>query len=197
MIAGDVEDAICEIEAVFAASAGLAYLGEDVTMTEHQLQAGALALAAGCAHELVVAALMHDVGHVLGRGEGELDASAALGAGNDANHDVSGARWLGRWFGPEVTEPVRLHVAAKRFLVATEIGYGARLSPASTYTLGLQGGAMNEAEVATFRADPHAAAAVSLRRIDEAAKDPLVRAAPLRTYRDLLRRVLTAHRSES
>ena len=105
----------------------MAYLGEDVTMIQHQLQAGALAIAADCSDALTVAALLHDIGHVIGREEGEADAAEAMASDRDAHHDATGARWLSRWFGPDVTEPVRLHVAAKRFLVATEPDYAARL----------------------------------------------------------------------
>jgi gamma-butyrobetaine dioxygenase len=79
---------------------------------------------------------------------------------------------LAAWFPESVTEPVRLHVAAKRYLCAVEPGYFDRLSEASVYTLGVQGGPMNEEEAAAFAAGPYAQDAVTLRRWDEAAKDP-------------------------
>ncbi|HEY4333046.1 MAG TPA: TauD/TfdA family dioxygenase, partial [Ilumatobacteraceae bacterium] len=182
--------AIDAIERVFTSAAGLAYLGENVTMIQHQLQAGALALAAGSADALVVASLLHDVGHMVGHHVGELEATAALDEDADAHHDASGARWLAQWFGQDVTEPVRLHVAAKRFLVATEPAYAALLSPASVYTLQLQGGPMSTAEVDAFRTSPYAADAVALRRFDEAAKDPGSEAPSLVAHRELIRRVL-------
>jgi len=75
-----------------------------------------------------------------------------------------------QWFGPEVTEPVRLHVAAKRYLCATEADYFAKLSRDSVLSLALQGGPMSPEEVAAFAALPHADAAVQLRRFDEQAK---------------------------
>jgi gamma-butyrobetaine dioxygenase len=183
-----IDEALDTIERTFYSAEGMAYLGEDVTMIQHQLQAGALAM--GCGDGLVVAALLHDIGHVIGRDEGGTDATEALADERDARHDASGARWLSRWFGPEVTEPVRLHVAAKRFLVATERDYAEKLSSASVHTLRLQGGPMSQQEVREFEAFPYASVAVALRRLDEAAKDGSWVAPGLDDHRDLLRRVL-------
>lgn len=183
-----IEDALRAIEWAFNSAEGMAYLGEDVTMVQHQLQAGALAN--GCHDTLVVAALLHDIGHVIGRAEGECDASDALAADRDAHHDAAGARWLSRWFGPDVTEPVRLHVAAKRYLVATEPGYAATLSQASIHTLRLQGGPMSVHEVGEFDGLRYAPDAIALRRLDEAAKDASKDAPGFETHRDLVARVL-------
>jgi gamma-butyrobetaine dioxygenase len=135
-------------------------------MAEHMLQAGALAEAAGAAPHLVAAALLHDVGHFHGPVTG-----AELMAGTDNRHSHTGADLLARWFGPEVTEPVRLHVAAKRYLCAVDPGYRALLSDASAYTLQVQGGPMTAREAESFAALPHAAAAVAVRRWDEQAKE--------------------------
>lgn len=189
-----VDEAIDAINRAFASAEGMAYLGEDVTMIQHQLQAGALAVTAGCSDALVVAALLHDIGHVIGREEGEADAAEALASDRDAHHDATGARWLSRWFGPNVTEPVRLHVAAKRYLVTTEPDYAACLSDASVHTLRLQGGPMSPDEVRAFASHEYAREAVVLRRIDEAAKDGTKEAPGLDTHLDLLARVLACHR---
>src|SRR5947209_18649346 len=148
-------DAIAEL---FAGPGARDYLGEPVTIGEHMRQAGALAEAAGAPAPLVAAALLHDVGHLLDE--------------SDARHGTGGARWLGQWFGPEVTEPVRLHVAAKRYLCVTEPGYFARLSPEAVRTLALQGGPMTPEQAAAFEALPHARDAVAVRRWDDEAKDP-------------------------
>jgi phosphonate degradation associated HDIG domain protein len=150
-------DAIAEL---FAGPGARDYLGEAVTIGEHMRQAGALAEAAGAPAPLVAAALLHDVGHL--RNE------------SDARHGSGGARWLSQWFGPEVTEPVRLHVAAKRYLCATEPGYFARLSPESVRTLALQGGPMTPEQAAAFEALAHARDAVAVRRWDDEAKDPAI-----------------------
>ena len=167
--------AIAPVAAVVAlfASAGQDYLGEAVTMDAHQLQAAARAREAGAPDALVAAALLHDVGHLL-------DGATDQGHGDD------GARWLGRWFGEDVTEPIRLHVAAKRYLVATEPGYRAALSPASVETLHRQGGPMDDAAATAFGRDPHARAAIALRRWDDQAKDPAAAVPPLGAYHELL-----------
>ena len=147
-----VDEAIDAIERAFNSAEGMAYLGEDVTMIQHQLQAGALAIAAGCNDALVVAALLHDIGHVIGRDEGEADAAEAMAIRPGRAPRRERRAWLSPWFGPDVTEPVRLHVAAKRFLVATEPDYAARLSAASVHTLRLQGGPMAPDEAREFAA---------------------------------------------
>jgi len=191
MIGDDlIDEALDAIDRAFASAEGMAYLGEDVSMVQHQLQAGALAIAAGSSDALAVAALLHDVGHMIGHEVGEDDAAIALSNDADAHHDRSGARWLAQWFGPDVTEPVRLHVAAKRYLVAMEVDYASKLSLASVHTLELQGGPMSADEAARFAADPLSAAAIAVRRFDEAAKDPLIEAPAVRTHRDLVVRVL-------
>jgi gamma-butyrobetaine dioxygenase len=157
-----------EVIAELFASEGLAdYLGEDVTQAVHMLQTAALAERDGAGDALIAAALLHDVGHFTGTVTGQ-----DLMAGTDNRHSEQGADWLARWFGPEVTEPVRLHVDAKRYLCATEPGYLELLSPASVYTLGVQGGPMQGDELARFAASPHAADACRVRRWDDAAKDP-------------------------
>jgi gamma-butyrobetaine dioxygenase len=184
-----LDEAWESIERTFNSAEGMAYLGEEVTMIQHQLQAAALAVAAGTSDALVIAALLHDVGHIIEPAEGQPDATEALADDRDAYHDVSGARWLSQWFGPDVTEPVRLHVAAKRFLVSTEHDYAAKLSAASVHTLRLQGGAMSPDEVLRFESRPYARDAVALRRLDEAAKDASRRVAPLDEYRGVLGRV--------
>ncbi len=156
------------IDDIFGLLAGpgrAAYLGEPVSQAEHALQAAWAAEQAGAASALVVAALLHDIGHLL-HDYGEHCAVV----GRDDRHEELGQVWLQRWFGPEVTEPVRLHVAAKRYLSAIEPTYAASLSEASVLSLRLQGGPFSPSEAAAFLAQPHASEAVALRRWDEAAK---------------------------
>jgi gamma-butyrobetaine dioxygenase len=128
---------------LFASEGAGDYLGEPVTVAQHLLQAGALARSAGAPDALVAAALLHDAGHLRGADpltdEAELSGRELM-AGTDNDHGERGAAWLARWFGPAVTEPVRLHVAAKRYLCATEPGYFGLLSAESVRTLALQGG---------------------------------------------------------
>ena len=137
----------------------------DINQRAHALQAALLAEQAGCDPALVTAALLHDIGHMVH----DLGDDPA-GAGIDDQHEAIGHDFLIRFFGPDVTEPVRLHVAAKRYLCAVEPGYFDQLSPDSVLSLELQGGRMTTEEVEAFRALPQAEAAVRLRRFDEAAK---------------------------
>jgi gamma-butyrobetaine dioxygenase len=163
------------------------YFGEAVTQADHMLQAAALAEAEHAPAALVAAALLHDIGHFasLTSEDGGLGGDALM-AGTDNRHSHTGARWLARWFGPAVTEPVRLHVAAKRYLCAVEPGYYEHLSEASRYTLTVQGGPMTAEQAAAFAAGPYAADAVRLRRWDEAAKDPDLRVPGFDHFRPLL-----------
>ena len=180
---------------LFTSEGAADYLGEPVTVAQHLLQAGALAAAAGAPDALVAAALLHDAGHLRGADpladEAQLSGRELMG-GTDNDHGERGAAWLARWFGPAVTEPVRLHVAAKRYLCAAEPGYLGLLSPASVYTLSLQGGPMSESEAAAFAAGPYAAGAVAVRRWDDAAKDPGADVPEFARYRRLLEGLLLA-----
>ena len=180
---------------LFASDGAADYLGEPVTVAQHLLQAGALAERAGAPAALVAAALLHDTGHLRGadpRADEQELSGRELMAGTDNNHGERGAAWLARWFPPAVTEPARLHVAAKRYLCATEPGYLALLSPASVYTLSRQGGPMADGEAAAFAAGRYAADAVAVRRWDDAAKDPAAEVPGFASYRPLLEGLLRA-----
>ena len=175
-----------EILALFDRRGADAYSGEAVTQEAHALQSAALAEAAGAAEPLIVAALLHDVGHLI---HGAKDAAAR---GIDARHEAIGAVRLAQHFGPEVVEPVRLHVPAKRYLCATDAAYWDGLSPASKRSLELQGGPFSAEEAEAFAAQPHAAAAVSLRRWDDRAKILRAPTRALAEYREMLIRVAAA-----
>jgi phosphonate degradation associated HDIG domain protein len=150
---------------LFSDHGDAAYFGEDVSQTEHALQTAWAAEKAGAGASLITAALLHDVGHLLHH----LGEECARQGIDDCHEDL-GARYVERFFGPEVSEPIRLHVPAKRFLCAVETGYYARLSEASQQSLKLQGGPYTSMEVAQFRQNPHGEAALTLRRWDEEAK---------------------------
>jgi gamma-butyrobetaine dioxygenase len=173
------------IARLFATVGTSDYLGEPVSPASHMLQAAALAEAARVSPALIAAALLHDVGHftgvITGRGPTR---------GTDNRHSDAGADWLAQWFGPEVTEPVRLHVAAKRYLCAVEPGYLDTLSPASVRTLRIQGGPMSPREAAAFEAEAAAGAALRLRRWDDAAKDPAAKVPPFGHFEPVLRRLV-------
>ncbi|MDR2985533.1 MAG: HD domain-containing protein [Nocardiopsaceae bacterium] len=174
-------DPVRQLAELFASEGSSEYLGEPVTQAEHMLQAAHLAERDGADGALIAAALLHDVGHFTGGMSGH-----QLMAGTDNIHSEAGADWLAQWFGPAVTEPVRLHVAAKRYLCAVEPGYAKTLSAASVYTLGVQGGPMDGAEIDEFAASPYAQDACRLRRWDDAAKDPGATAPPFEHFRPLL-----------
>ena len=157
--------------------------GEDVSVAEHGLQCAALAVREGEEDALVVAALLHDVGHLIE------DPDDAFGV---HRHDVGGARFLARHFPEAVVAPVRLHVAAKRYRVAVDPGYAARLSAASTHTLAHQGGPMAPDEVRAFEAEPHKAAALRLREWDDCGKVDGLAVAPVEAYRERMARLLIA-----
>lgn len=165
-----------EIESLFAMHGGEVY-GEDVTQLEHMLQCAACAEAEGASEALVAAALLHDVGHLIE------EADDAFGY---HKHDRSGAAYLEQRFGPEVSEPVRLHVIAKRYLCAVENGYFDCLSPASVHSLSKQGGPMNREEVADFEKNPAHVDAVRLRRWDDKGKVEGLQVRGLEHYRPLL-----------
>jgi len=155
--------------------------GEDVSVAEHGLQCAALAVREGAGDALVVAALLHDVGHLIE------DPDDAFGV---HRHDIGGAAFLARHFPDAVVDPVRLHVAAKRYRVAVDPAYAGRLSAASTHTLAHQGGPMNAEEVRAFDAEPHRDAALRLREWDDCGKVEGLYVAPVDAYRDRMERLL-------
>jgi phosphonate degradation associated HDIG domain protein len=157
---------------VYAGRATKRYGLSDINQLQHALQSAHHAEAQGCSPATVLASLLHDVGHMIHE-LGEDPASAGV----DDVHEQLGADWLARHFTPDVVEPVRLHVAAKRYLCAVEADYFAKLAPDSVRSLALQGGPMSADEVEAFRKLPYAMEAVRLRRFDEAAKDPHARTA--------------------
>ena len=178
-----------EIVALFGRRGAEAYFGEQVSMLEHALQAAHFARADGAPPALVVAALLHDIGHLLE------DVPDDIGDWHvDARHEEVGGRWLASRFGPEVSEPVALHVAAKRYLCATDPSYFDRLSAASVATLKLQGGPMSPTEVAAFEARSRFADAVRLRLWDDQGKLAGFRAPALAGYLDLIESLHAAHR---
>jgi [1-hydroxy-2-(trimethylamino)ethyl]phosphonate dioxygenase len=179
-------DALTLIKKLFADQGANQYFGEPVSQLEHALQAARLAAASNASDALVVAALLHDIGHLV-HGQPESIADAGI----DARHEEEGYRFLSQYFGPEVVEPVRLHVAAKRYLCAVDDQYARQLSPASVQSLALQGGPMSAAETAGFAWAPHAHDAVLLRLWDDEAKQPGLEVPPLEAYLPYVERLLS------
>jgi gamma-butyrobetaine dioxygenase len=174
-----------QIMDLFARRGAAAYHGEAVSQAEHALQAAELAEREGAPDRLVVAALLHDLGHLL---DGQDEDLAQRGV--DGRHEAAGCAWLAGHCSQEVTEPIRLHVDAKRYLCAIDPSYLDGLSPASRLSLLLQGGPMTTAECAQFESNPSHGDAVRLRHWDDAAKVPGLEVPGLDHYRDRLLRVV-------
>ena len=173
--AGPIVDRILDL---FATRGAREYMGEPVSMSQHMEQSAACAAADGAPASLVIAALLHDIGHFVGDYPIE-----ALASGIDNHHEDAGADYLRDYFPPAVTEPIRLHVAAKRYLCATNADYLARLSPASIDSLAVQGGPMSAAEVADFESSPYHRDAVRLRLYDDDGKVAGLNIRPAADYR--------------
>jgi gamma-butyrobetaine dioxygenase len=187
----EIEGRIATVTALLEGSARRDYIGEGVSQLDHALQAAHLAARAGAPDALVLAALLHDVGHLCAPEDSE--EMAGLGI---ADHEQRGADWLAQQgFGPSVTEPVRAHVAAKRYLTGSRPAYADQLSAASRETLRLQGGPMDEGEARAFEQAPGFDDALRLRHFDDAAKRPGWCVPGLDAYRPLLERHLRAPRA--
>ena len=181
----DRDNVVDFIADIFHRRGADSYLGEQVTMSEHMLQAALLAETEDAGDELIAAALLHDIGHYTNEFPDD-----ALAQGIDNHHDDAGARVLEPFFPPAVTEPVRLHVATKRYLCATDPGYFSRLSEASVHTLNLQGGPMSPAETTEFERLDHRDHAVRVRIWDDEAKVPGKETPAFEHYAPVLRRVI-------
>ena len=159
------QDIVSDIQALLEGKAEGRYGLTFINQQQHALQAAWLAEQEGRGDALVTASLLHDIGHLV-HNLGDSPADAGI----DDRHEELGHAWLVNHFGPEVTEPVRLHVAAKRYLCGKEADYFAKLSQDSVLSLSLQGGPMSAGEIAEFERLPFWQEAVRLRRYDEGAK---------------------------
>ena len=161
------------------------YLGEGISQAEHGLQCAVVADQFESSDSLIIATLLHDIGHFLH----DFDEDCA-DHGIDSQHEDVGADWLSKYFPDNVTEPVRMHVGAKRYLCAKQPDYFDMLSPASVHSLKLQGGPMNEAEIITFEESLHLKDALDLRRYEEAGKSVGVKTPAIESYRALMEKLL-------
>lgn len=173
---------------IFTRRGGEEYLGEPVTMAEHMLQGATLAEEAGHREEIIVAALLHDIGHFTSE-----FGSFTMEDTEDRFHEEAGARVLERFFPSVVTDCVRYHVAAKRYLCATNSTYFDRLSGASVHSLNLQGGPMNAEEVAEFERNPNLKDIVAVRYLDDAGKRPDMKTPGFAHFAPLVQQVVDAH----
>lgn len=174
-----IDSILDELESIYSERATRRYGLASVSQLDHALQGADLAVADGEPDALVIATLLHDIGHMIHK-LGEQPAKRGI----DDHHEALGAKFLAKHFDAEISEPVRLHVAAKRYLCTVESDYFARLSDDSVRSLALQGGRMSADELAVFRSEPHGSAAVKLRRYDESAKIAGRAVPPFAAYRD-------------
>jgi len=173
---------------IFERRGGEEYLGEPVTMAEHMLQGAHFAEQRGEQEDLIVAALLHDIGHFTSEfGMFSMDDT------EDKLHEEAGAKILERFFPSLVTDCVRLHVAAKRYLCAARPEYFERLSEASIHSLKLQGGPMTPEEVTTFEANPNADAIIKLRYLDDEGKIAGLKTPSFAHFAPMVQRVVDAH----
>ncbi|HPE24348.1 (R)-1-hydroxy-2-trimethylaminoethylphosphonate oxygenase [Albidovulum sp.] len=164
------------------------YLGEPVTMAQHMLQGATIAAQNAMSEEIVVAALLHDIGHFTSEfGTFSMDDT------EDRFHEEAGAELLEQFFPSVVTDCVRYHVAAKRYLCATKPEYFKRLSEASIHSLNLQGGPMGADEVAEFEKNPNLKEIVQVRYLDEAGKRPDMDTPDYWHFAPMVQRVVDRH----
>lgn len=164
------------------------YLGEPVNMGQHMLQGATIAQQNGKSEEIIVSALLHDIGHFTSEfGTFTMDDI------EDRHHEDAGAQVLERFFPSVVTDCVRYHVAAKRYLCKTRPEYFNRLSEASVHSLNLQGGPMNETEVAEFQKNPNLEQIIAVRYLDDAGKRPDMRTPDYWHFAPMVQRMVDRH----
>jgi predicted HD phosphohydrolase len=178
-----MHDFIAHLNTLFTQFGDTRYGPEPVTLKQHALQCAHLAKAAGSDDALIVAAGLHDLGHLLLLEDGKSYEKA-----ND-HHDLVAADFLSPYLPGSCTDAIRWHVEAKRYLVANDPEYAKNLSQASIDSLATQGGAMSEAEMQVFRVVTAYDHAIALRRMDEAAKQPDATEMPIQDFLGIVERV--------
>ncbi|MEQ5839608.1 HD domain-containing protein [Paraburkholderia acidicola] len=184
----DADNIVAFIGDIFARRGGEEYLGEGVTMAEHMLQAAHLVEQNGESDTVIVAALLHDIGHFTSE-----FGAFSMSDTQDNYHDAAGAVVVEQFFPRVVTDCVRLHVAAKRYLCAVDPGYFAKLSPASVHSLRLQGGPMTDEQVARFSQNPNLEDVIKVRLADDAGKVTGASTPDFAYYAPLVQRIVDAH----
>ena len=172
---------LIEIESLFEKWGQQCY-SENISQTAHAVQCAQLAEEADASSALILAALLHDVGHLVDLEDSSGKEEHVI----DTKHEATAVHVLASLFPPAVTAPIALHVDGKRWLCAREDGYFESLSPASVASLALQGGPMSDAEADRFMAMPQFEEAIALRRWDDIGKDINKDQFPLDEFRRLL-----------
>ena len=180
------------IEDIFVRRGGERYLGEAVTLAEHMQQGATIAERNGDPDEIVAAALLHDIGHIVGQ-----SGAFSMSDTEDRFHERAGARLLEPFFPEVVVDCCRFHVAAKRYLCAADPGYFDTLSDASVHSLKLQGGPMSADEAAEFETQPHFREIVAVRFLDDAGKRPGMATPGFAHFVPMLRRMVDARSGDA
>ncbi|WP_445678758.1 (R)-1-hydroxy-2-trimethylaminoethylphosphonate oxygenase [Radicibacter daui] len=173
---------------IFARRGSNEYLGEPVTIGEHMLQGATMAEQQGEPEIIIVAALLHDIGHFTSE-----FGSFSMEDTKDRYHEEAGARVLERFFPGLVVDCVRYHVAAKRYMCATDPAYFGELSPASVHSLKLQGGPMSAKEIASFEQNPNFREIVRVRLLDDAGKIVGMETPGFGYFAPMVQRIVDAH----
>ena len=164
------------------------YLGEPVTMAEHMLQGATIAETNNLPEDIIVAALLHDIGHFTSE-----FGTFSMADTHDRFHEEAGAQVLGEFFPSVVTDCVRYHVAAKRYLCATNATYFDKLSSASVHSLNLQGGPMNKEEVIEFEKNPNLEKIIQVRYLDDAGKSATMQTPDFWHFAPMVQRIVDQH----
>ncbi|MEM7169879.1 MAG: HD domain-containing protein [Pseudomonadota bacterium] len=176
------------LEDIFTRRGGEEYLGEPVTMAEHMLQAAHFAAQDDEAEIVVVAALLHDIGHFTSE-----FGTFSMTDTHDRYHENAGAKVLEAFFPPLVVACVRQHVAAKRYLCAARPEYRHELSEASIHSLNLQGGPLSPDAVAAFERQPYFSQILTVRACDDRGKQAGLKTPGFSHYMPLLKKAVSAH----
>jgi phosphonate degradation associated HDIG domain protein len=177
-----------EIFGKYESYGGEEYAGEKVSQLEHMVQAAQLAEEEGYDEEVILAAFLHDIGHIceVAIGENEMDGFGIK------DHEAIGAEFLRKkGFSKRIARLVESHVEAKRYLTVRDPAYYAQLSDASRKTLEYQGGPMTEEEATAFEQYPLFGMIVKMRKWDEQAKIEGKALPDLEHYKDMMIRHLT------
>ena len=173
---------------IFERRGGEEYLGEPVNMAEHMLQGATIAEQSGQDEAIIVAVLLHDIGHFTSE-FGTFDMNDT----EDRHHEKAGAKVLVGFFPAAITDCVRHHVTAKRYLCATKPDYLKRLSDASVHSLKLQGGPLSLEEVAEFEKNPHLREIIQVRWLDDAGKRDGMTTPSFSHFAPMVQRLVDAH----
>lgn len=157
---------LATIRTTFISRGNENYGAEEVTQLQHALQCAMLAEEEKADAQQITAALLHDIGHIMHEDVLPDGADQLL----DDKHEARAYEWISARFGAIVADPIRLHVAAKRYLCSVDDAYAKKLSPTSYKSFVDQGGTMDEKEIRAFEAEPFFKRAVQLRHWDDLAK---------------------------